>query len=287
MEYTPNAEEKKDEGAPEPAFRKSGEYKIPDKGYTNRLEGKLREQAGKLHELESYKLLCERRILELSPGHPLPLKNSHLGKPAPKDSRTFSSQASSKLELQIQLKGKELHSLQQKIDKISAENKQLKLAISKKVGSEQTAEGELAARFEELEKEKSTLEESLRGEMLVSEEQRNYIEILKEALEAKIEDLGLVELLKQARGGEGKDSCDVFAKLTVMKKELDEKRKEVAKGESDVADMEGLIADLKKQTDEQREQLSQLHFNYSKAIKDKDDAAKLLEELNQKVRKLN
>ncbi len=278
MEYKPEAEERKDEPPTADLPPKSSESKAKDAGYTDKLEGRLREMAGRLHELESYKLLCERKILELSPGQPLPIKTSHLGK------GRATAVKNSKLDQSTQL-------LQQKLDKLAAENRQLRLTAAKKTGpasggiTDEEVQG-LVNKVDTLEKEKSGLEESLRGEMLVSEEQRNYIEILKEALEAKIEDLGLAQMMEQAKGKDGETVCDVFAKLATMKKDLDEKRKDVTKTEGDVADMEGLIVDLKKQTDEQRDQLQQLHENYAKALKDKDEAAKLLEEINQKAEKL-
>ena len=40
---------------------------------------KIKKQAEQLHELGNYRLLCEKRLLELAPGHPLPVQPSHLG----------------------------------------------------------------------------------------------------------------------------------------------------------------------------------------------------------------
>ena len=75
------------------------------------------------------------------------------------------------------------------------------------------------------------VEESLRNEMLVNEEQQKYIEVLKEALEAKIEDLGLTELLQRTQAKGSEDVCDIFAEIARSKKELDAKHREVAKSE--------------------------------------------------------
>ena len=47
--------------------------------FVKQLAGKCSEQAKKLVMLESYKGLCERRIRELVPNHPLPVESSHLG----------------------------------------------------------------------------------------------------------------------------------------------------------------------------------------------------------------
>ncbi len=285
VEFQPEPEEKKTE-PPTASHPPQPAETSPDKDYVGKLENRLRELAGKLHELENYKLLCEHRILELSPGHPLPVRPVHLGKPSPTvakgHARSCSIKDVSKLEMQLQAKDEDVMRLQQKLDKLLSENRQLRLTVSKKSG-EITTDDSLAFKFDVLAKEKSNLEESLRAEMLSNEEQRNYIEILKQALEAKIQDMGLADLLEQTRGKEGGDMCDVFVKLTTMKKELDERRKEVAKNEGDVADMEGLVVDLKRQNEELKAQLDQLRGEHSKAQEDKGQAAKLLEELNQKV----
>ncbi len=83
------------------------------------------------------------------------------------------------------------------------------------------------SRVQTLEAEKATLEESLRGEMLANEEQRNYIEILRQALETKVEELGLGEVLERSK----QEKCDVLAQMVAMVKELEEKRKDVAQSQ--------------------------------------------------------
>ena len=43
------------------------------------LTEKVRDQAERLQSLESYKALCESRLLDFDPEHPLPLQPGHLG----------------------------------------------------------------------------------------------------------------------------------------------------------------------------------------------------------------
>lgn len=50
-----------------------------------------------------------------------------------------------------------------------------------------------------------------------------------------------------------------------------------------MADMKEIIIDLKKRLDDQKEQLEQVHANYSQAIQDKDEIAKVFEEEKLKV----
>ncbi len=53
--------------------------------YINQLEYKIRDQAKRLSELEKYKYLCERRIKQLNPNHPLPITEEILEMPIQKD----------------------------------------------------------------------------------------------------------------------------------------------------------------------------------------------------------
>lgn len=43
------------------------------------MEQKIRNQAKRLCELQDYKNLCEKRLLQVCPGHPLPVEEKHLG----------------------------------------------------------------------------------------------------------------------------------------------------------------------------------------------------------------
>ncbi len=57
----------------------------------------------------------------------------------------------------------------------------------------------LRAQCATVESEKSRLEEALRRETLANEEQRNYIQILRSAVEQKMESLGIMDLVKQSK----------------------------------------------------------------------------------------
>jgi len=46
--------------------------------YKELLEQKIRNQAKRLCELQDYKNLCEKRIIQIFPGHPIPLEEKHL-----------------------------------------------------------------------------------------------------------------------------------------------------------------------------------------------------------------
>jgi chromosome segregation ATPase len=120
-----------------------------------------------------------------------------------------------------------------------------------------------------LQREKANLKDSLKAEMLANEEQRNYIEILKEALESKIDKLGISDLLIKITE-EGKTPTEAFTKLVKANKE-------------DITEMEGLIIDLKTETERQRKELDDLGNEHSKVVQERDMAVSKLEEITKDV----
>lgn len=138
----------------------------------SQLKEKLKTQAQQLRRLESYKLLCEERILDLYPKHPLPVLRDHIG--------LYNNSSS------------EIMNLRQKIAKLE---KQVRLIPEKAVwrdeGNLPDELKDLTEKLESCEKDKQELEESLRNEMRICEEQKIYIEIIKQAIEANMESLGL------------------------------------------------------------------------------------------------
>ena len=47
--------------------------------FVKQLMNKIKKQAEQLMQLENYKILCERKIRELVPIHPLPIEPTHIG----------------------------------------------------------------------------------------------------------------------------------------------------------------------------------------------------------------
>lgn len=137
-----------------------------DSDLTNQLRDKIRTQAQRLRSLEQYRVICEQRIQELQPGHPMPVKKEHLG---------LAGSAIQELKL-----------AKEKITRLESQVSQLNI---------ETEEGKdcsdyilLLEKYNELLKDKNDLEESLRAEMLNSEEQRTYIEMLKQVINSKFEE---------------------------------------------------------------------------------------------------
>jgi len=179
--------------------------------------------------------LCEQKILELAPGHSLPLKAEDLGKE--------------------NIARNSLNSLKAQMEEVMTENRSLRGSIGGQV-------------LDKLRKEKAALEESLRGEILINEEQRNYIEILREALELK---------------NPKRQNPDNFVSMAMMKRELERKEMEQQKNEEDISEMEGLITYLKRETEEQKVQLESLRCENEKLIKENEELVKEIQEISQKV----
>jgi len=120
-------------------------------------------------------------------------------------------------------------------------------------------------------KEKAILEDSLKAEMLANEKQRNYIEILKEALGSKIDKLQINNLLSKITE-EGKTPIEAFTKLVQATKE-----------EDDITEMEGLIIELKTETEKQKKELDDLRNEHSKVVEERDIVINELEEISKDV----
>ncbi|OMJ90699.1 hypothetical protein SteCoe_6873 [Stentor coeruleus] len=143
---------------------------ISDADLTSHLREKIRQQAGRLRSLEQYRFLCETKILELVPNHPIPIKKEHLGPTSQFTSNT----------------AKLNHELSLAQDKIARLESQLS---NKSIDQNEPKDYQiLLEKYNDLLKDKNDLEESLRAEMQNCEEQKTYIEILKQKIDGKRED---------------------------------------------------------------------------------------------------
>lgn len=143
-----------------------------DADLTSHLRDKIRQQAARLRNLEQYRIVCEKRILELCPAHPLPVKEEH---------RNIVLSASQELELAR--------------DKIQRLEEQLShQALDSEEFKHQSDYILLLEKYNDMLKDKTDLEESLRAEMLNCEEQRTYIDLLKQTIEGKLEDMDGISL---------------------------------------------------------------------------------------------
>lgn len=152
----------------------------------SQLREKVRTQAQRLRGLEQYRVLCEQRIQELQPGHNFPVRPEDLGTGVP-------SHPSQELQLAKQKISRLEHQLSQQSIKVPlAENYTFPSpSTSLTLAQLQELYSAIYYQHHDLIKEKNLVEESLRAEMLSCEEQRAYIEVLKQALESNLQELGM------------------------------------------------------------------------------------------------
>ncbi len=286
--------------SPPSAAKSPAQTPQKDPAFAAQFAEKIRQQAKLLEELERYKIICEKRILELCPAHPLPVQPAHLGKVSQQQ-----SPAVSEMWKRLTQTEEELHYSKQRNEKLTLELEQIKAAgpvrrravttvVSPSKPEVELSEREykencesLISRVTQLQKEKFSLEESLRAEVLANEEQRNYAKILKEALETRIEDLGFSEILNQARTGKpNAQPVDIFAELAAVKKGADQSRREQAKYEGVARGLEGQMAAAKQKAVELQRENEDLRARMSSVQQELNDAVKSLEQTKQRAAKL-
>ena len=154
--------------------------------------------------------------------------------------------------------GNEINVLRGEIERLNEENSQLKLVVS-----------ESFSRNLITEKENTTLKE-----------QQNYIKMLKDAVEAKIDKLGIHELLAK---NADIDPVEQFAKLVLIQNNIENKQAEMKKNELEISEMEQLVLELKQVIENQGKELEQLHIEHAEMLKKKNQVEINYNELSEKV----
>lgn len=185
----------------------------------SQLKEKLKAQSQRIRSLESYKVLCEERLIELCPSHSLPVQPEHIGSGGPSISQELlnSKQKIAKLEQQLSQTAELVPSPSNSV----TYNKLHELYTL------------LHQKYNATLKEKNELEESLRNEVISSEEQRAYIEVLKQAIEIRMEAIGV----KGVRPEE-------FAEFSQMRMSVDDSRRETSRISTKISDYESQIKSL-------------------------------------------
>jgi len=188
---------------------------------------KIKEQAHRLQNLEKYKALCERRLKQLVPNHPLPVTEADLANNFKLYGQDANKNLSEKSYLQLlESKENEINELNKKIELLENRQKNSSSAFSAfsnsnlnvnnnsnlnnnflppgyldKLPVEKIKENyqKLFAQLKETQADREQVLDLLRTETLNNEEQRNYIEILKQTIESSILKQGLGQLLQQQK----------------------------------------------------------------------------------------
>lgn len=293
--------------------------------YREMLEQKVRKQAKRLCELQEYKSLCEKRIRQLSPGHPLPVVDQHISNV----DKSVTSQVqeiqfnniiqSNKFQIhdltnKLVNKENELNTLQKKyeilqnkynnyvnesIPKSLLKNYNFSNLVTTYPGNEnlfpfpdrvpnekmRDAYAKLHSAFKELMKEKEQILNSLRQETINNDEQRNYIEILKQTIESSLVKHGLLSMIEKQRTSHYKSSNNYYSNVDViidfvqLKNETDKCRKELIQSEV-------IINELRQEMDFLKETNDEMNSKKEKIKESLENGIRELEEAKERVRSL-
>ncbi len=184
------------------------------------MRNKVKEQAHRLQNLESYKLICERRIRQLVPSHQFPVKKDDILSNLNKNNNlNFDENAYLTL---MENKENEISSLKSEVEKLKNINSNINNNIYnpfndtfsnknnnnnnfnfnipqlENIPNEKIKENyaKLFQQFKDMQKDREQILESLRIETLNNEEQRNYIEILKKTIDSSVIKHGLNPIIQ-------------------------------------------------------------------------------------------
>lgn len=130
--------------------------------------------------------------------------------------------------------------------------------------------------------EKEVILESLRRETLSNEEQRNYIELLKQTIESAIVKNGLNNFLQSLRGNYAfKDlsNVDILMEISQIKAEADKHRKELVMAQV-------LIGELKQENDELKKSNEEAHLRQERFKENFESGVQELDQVKAQVKNL-
>ncbi|OMJ87653.1 hypothetical protein SteCoe_10579 [Stentor coeruleus] len=225
------------------------------------MKDRLRQQSQRIRSLESYKVLCEERLTELYPSHPLPVLPEHIG-----------SGGSSTTQ--------ELLNYKQKIAKLEQHLSQSAEMVPSQTNSVTYNKLHelytlLHQKYNSILKEKTELEESLRNEMLSNEEQRAYIEVLKQAIEIRIESLGLKGI-----------NTEEFAEFSSARISIDESKRETSRMTTKIIDYEAQIKSLTESLKIKSTECKELAIENEEITEQLHQAAEAIQHAENEVQKL-
>lgn len=199
--------------------RKNSEEKIFN------LQSKIREQAKRLNSMQEYINTLEKKLKKYNPNQIFPITQQNL----------------SKNEISYQELFQKYTSLQQKYNELYESFQQKKnIQINNEDDEEQIEYNEDYVK--KIKREKEEILAQLKQEIINNDEQRNYIEILKQALESNISKLGLKDKIsfmknKYYQNSEKGDYASIILDLSKLKEKNDLLLKEKDKNYKIIEDL--------------------------------------------------
>lgn len=256
------------------------------------LQDKIRNQAKRLCSFQQYISLCEKRILQFNPKENIPLTKYSLNNPAINQSQEIYQKYE---ELQRKYNSLYESTLKQQSNRSQRENSnQLR---PKSIEGENyddivTLYNKLQSENEKLIEERETMMETIKKEMVNNDEQRNYIEILKQALESSLIKVGLKGKIDKLKQKYYKDTPkDEYAKVILDISSMKEKNNELSthndKLIKEVKENTKEINEMKQKIKLQIDNLNTMQTNYNVLKEEKDKLDNIKEQYEQKEYEYN
>jgi chromosome segregation ATPase len=139
---------------------------------------------------------------------------------------------------------------------------------------------------EELKNQVALLEVSLHNETLTNEEQRAYIEVLKQALEIKMNDVGLFNFVKHLSRNTNMSEVDLFVELNNVKTLIDHNQKDKKEGDEKFKNLILKSEELNENNEHLNAALKDLEDKFEKVLDENkrlNEALEVLQEENGKL----
>jgi chromosome segregation ATPase len=268
-----------------------------DKSNEELYRKKITEQAQRLAKLESYNNILEKKLRQLVPNIPLPLKESDLKLVTDinkeRDNKQYSQYLSiiKQKDSEIAMLNKKLESLEVKAKTGFAEPKMrsfspktnIDFPPSDRLSNEKLREAydQLLTYTRELSDEKEKTLESLRNETISNEEQRNLIEILRQTIESNIMKHGLGPLIQSYKQGRDVSNVDIMCDIARANSDSDKYRKDLVMSQVLITELKQEVEYLKKVNEDlniKKERLKESLEHKQAEYEDANDRIRLLEE---------
>ena len=256
------------------------------------LQEKIRNQAKRLCSFQEYISLCEKRILQFNPKENIPLKKYSLNNPP-----VIQNQEIFQKYEELQRKYNSLYESTVKQQSNRSPRKNSNQIRPKSIEGESyddlvTLYNKLQSENEKLIEERETMMETIRKEMVNNDEQRNYIEILKQALESSLLKTGLKGKIDKLKQKYYKDTPkDEYAKVIIDISTMKEQNNELATNNNklikEVKENAKEICEMKNKINMQKQNIDTLHNNYTILKEEKEQLDKIKEQYDQKEYEFN
>ena len=212
--------------------------------YVEQLESKIQQQAKRLGELNKYKYLCEKRIKQLNPNEILPLTLDSLSNNNQNNNKN--NILNEGIQKKYDILSEKFKLLSDKYNEILNNNNINQNANDISYSNNSSINGNeklllLKEKYTKLKEENNKIIELLREETMATEEQKNIINILRQALEDDI-----------SKNSEIKNYITVenIVDFTQLKNESEEYRKELVLSQALVNSLKSEIEQLTKEKEE-------------------------------------